>query len=268
MYNFDEILYKTVQDNRRVIIPNLGAFINNFDDGTIVFSPFLKTNDGFLEDELQREGIANPAEFLTQFTDNVISAIDKGLNFNIAGLGYFFKDGSIQFAFQNAEEPSVTAPETPEYSKENKTKSGFIFLAACLCLIGFSVLIFFLLRRQDTRDQLEPLISQTEKPENQFVIIDKSDDETVIDNEINGSKTPQTNINFHVITGCFEEKINAEHFVLQCKKMGYANSGILAQIGLLYPVSIGNFASQDDAMNKKKEYDDKFEENSWILRVK
>ncbi|MDR3246550.1 MAG: hypothetical protein LBT50_08980 [Prevotellaceae bacterium] len=264
MYNFDEILCKAVQDNRRVIIPNLGAFINNFDDGAIVFSPLLKTNDGFLEEEMQKEGIANPAEFLSQFTENVNYVIDNGQNFNIAGLGYFFSDGGIQFEYQKAEE----SLGIQEYREENKTYLGFIFLAVCLCLLGFSALIFFLLGMSDARGQLDPLISQTEKPENQFVIIDKSGDETMIDNEITDLKTPQINITYHVVAGCFEEKTNAEYFVVQCKKMGYNDSEILPQTGLLYPVSIGNFTTWDEAVNKKNEYNSKFGENSWILKIK
>ncbi|MDR3266943.1 MAG: hypothetical protein LBT24_05165 [Tannerella sp.] len=277
--NLEEILCKIIKNNRRVIIPNLGAFINNSSDGSIIFSPLLTTNDGFLVDELYKEGIDNPVMSLKKFYRNVLAVIENGSRFNIAGLGYFLKDESIQFIFETpifattdetnsvlaSEEENIVQQEenTVQQEEEKPVPESAVSLvvvsiSACL-LIAASVFVL-LLRLYGATEQLDPLISPPETSETQFIITD-----TVIDDE---PLTPLANLNYHVIAGCFEEKLNAEIFIQQCKALGYDKSEILPQIGILYPVSICNFTTHSEAAVKKKEYDEKYGEDTWIYKTK
>ncbi|MDR1887041.1 MAG: SPOR domain-containing protein [Prevotellaceae bacterium] len=268
MDNFDEVLCKIILDNRRVIIPDIGAFINNASEGNIVFSPLLKSNDGFLEDEIQKD-IADPADFVKKYAENIIAEIKKRQRYNIAGLGYFFTDenGCIRFAFDEPEDAAVHG-RPAAYRSEKKGKNGrfgLVVALICLCSLAVGCLFFFLFGKFNADDRFDSSDFRTEKPDNQFVIADESDrdDETEILQPSN-----QINLKYHVIAGCFEEKSNANNFVRQCIKMGYDKSEILPCIGHLHPVSIGNFASHDEALNRKQEYDRRFGENSWIYKMK
>jgi hypothetical protein len=196
--------------------------------------------------------------------------IENGSRYNLAGLGYFFKDESIQFVFDpplftiegkntipEREEENVAGEEQTPLPESRKTVV-VISISACLLIVVAALVI--LLRLSGSTDLSDPLISLSTPSESQFVIIDSEENDIEI--------TPLPNLNYHVIAGCFEEKLNAENFVLQCKTQGYDKSEILLQIGLLYPVSIGNFATYTEALNKKKEYDEKYDEETWIYRVK
>jgi hypothetical protein len=274
MDNFDEILYRIIRRNRRVIIPDIGAFINNSSDENIVFSPFLKHSDGFLEEEMQKEGIDSPTDFLKEFAENVILTTDNGQRYNIAGLGYFFKDGSIRFAFEqeeNAGNQKHTVDTTIVYLPEkekSRRNTGIIMGVVCLCLIAFGCLLFMIFNMHSSDDSLDPLISQTEKPGNRFIIIDKSGDYDETDGEPDNLQLLSMIKSYHVVVAFFEEKINAENFVLQCRKMGYDKAEILSVTGILYPVSIGGFTSHDEALGTKHRYDSIYKENSLIYKMK
>ncbi|MDR2287179.1 MAG: hypothetical protein LBE04_06860 [Prevotellaceae bacterium] len=260
MGNFDEILCRLIRNNRRVIIPDIGAFITNSPDENTVFSPLLKHNDGFLENEMQKKGIANPANFLREFAENVISVIESGQHYRIAGLGYFFKDGSIRFVFETTDEFDVYEHSDDIYisdKKRNKNRARLVWSLIFLCL--FAAVIVVVVRIHASNDLLNIFGSRTKKPDKQFVITDEAGNENN-----NRHLSPQMKY-YHVIVACFEERDKAENFVLQCRKMGYDKAEILSFIGVFYPVSIGKFASPDEAINKKQEYDKIFGENSLII---
>jgi hypothetical protein len=270
MGNFDEILCRLIRENRRVIIPDIGAFITNSSDENTVFSPLLKHNDGFLENEMQKEGIANPANFLREFAEHVISVIENGRHYRIAGLGYFFKDGSIRFVFKITDDADVYDHSDDIYlpeKKENKNRARLVWGFIFLCL--FVVIIVVIIKIHASNDLLTMFGSHTKKSDKQFVVIDKScnDDETAEDKAGNLQSSQQTKY-YHVVVACFEEKDKAGDFVLQCRKMGYDKAEILLFTDVFYPVSIGKFTSPDDAMNKKQEYDKQFGENSLIMKTK
>jgi hypothetical protein len=267
MSSFDELLCRLIRDNRRVIIPDIGAFITNAPDENAVFSPLLKHNDGFLEDEMRKDGIANPAVLLSKLAENIISVIEKGQHYHIAGLGYFFKDGSIRFVFEETEKNAVVEYSDDTYVPEkSENKNKLLFIAGlCLCLTGTGFLLSVIFNINTSKKQRSDMFAfQTEKPGNQFVIVDKSDN---CDNTDDLTPFPPVK-NYHVVVACFEEKDNAEKFVLQCRKNGYDNAEILCVTTVLYPVSIGDFASLDEALDKKQEYDSIFEENSMIFKTK
>jgi hypothetical protein len=267
MNNFDELLYRLIRNNRRVIIPDIGAFITNVPEENTVFSPLLKYNDGFLEDELQKEGIANPAVFLRELAENIISVVERGQHFHIAGLGYFVKYEGISFEFEridndNDSEYSGDAELLEAKKKKNKLRISLALI--CLCLIILTVVIFIFFNIFDSKKTSNMFTSRKTPPDNQFVIIDRSDD---CDMENYLQSFPQA-ASYHLVVACFEEKDNAEEFVLHCKKIGYDNAEILCLTTVLYTVTVGAFSSQDEAMTEKQKYDDRFGENSLIVKSK
>ena len=64
MVKIDIYLKELAQNNRRVILPDLGAFLLKDNPGgskTIIFSSFLRYDDGFLEDAIaQKANITKP----------------------------------------------------------------------------------------------------------------------------------------------------------------------------------------------------------------
>jgi hypothetical protein len=262
MSNFDELFCKLISGNRRVIIPDIGAFITNSPDEGTVFSPLLKHNDGFLENELLKEGFVNPAVFLKELAENIISLLERGQCYHITGAGYFFKEEGIRFAFKNTEK-EYSVPAEFSYNGENKSKLWIIVGLIFMCMIVIVGLSFLVLNVYSSKVSSNKFIFQTVKPVHQFVIANKFD----TCGEINALQTfPQVK-GYHVVVACFEEKDNAEKFVLQCKKNGYDSVEILSLTDVLLSVSIGAFASQDEALNKKQEYDKRFGENSMIIQT-
>jgi hypothetical protein len=232
-----------------------------------VFSPLLKHNDGFLEEELQKEGVADSSVFLRELAENIISVVERGQHYYIAGLGYFSKDGSIRFVFRETE-PDLAGEHAGDAgdagflrNRVNKSKPWIIPGLICLGVIVFILLLFFLFNIYSSRDRSEMFTFYMEKPAKRFVIVDKSDTCGGI-NDL--QSFPQAKI-YHVVAACFEEKDNAEKFVSQCKKNGYDKAEILFLTSVFYPVSIGAFSSQDEALINKQEYECRSGKHSMIL---
>jgi hypothetical protein len=267
MSNFDELFCKLIHSNRRIIIPDIGAFITNSPDENTVFSPLLKHNDGFLEDELQKEGIANPAIFLREFAENIISVVERGQCYYIAGLGYFLKDGSIRFVFEDARKELVNESLNKMDSTKNRSNRNRLRILSgliCLCMIVIAVLLFFIFNIHASKERPDMFTFQTEKTGNLFIIVDKSD----ICNHTDDLQAFPHAKSYHVVVSCFKEKDNAEKFVMQCKKNGYDRAEILSLTNVFYPVSIGAYVSHDEALFQKQEYDRRFGEITVILKMK
>lgn len=104
----DKHLKELALSNRRVIIPDLGAFLSKEGDGdekNLIFSSFLKYNDGFLEKQLaEKENISQSqaADEIKKFVDEVTKTLHAKQNYAIDNLGFFHMDerGSIAFAPQ------------------------------------------------------------------------------------------------------------------------------------------------------------------------
>jgi hypothetical protein len=266
MKNFDELLYKLIRGNRRVIIPDIGAFITGSEDNNTVFSPLLKHNDGFLEDRLRREGIADPAMFIRELAENIISVVERGQHFRIAGLGYFFKDGSIRFVFDTGAKNNVGERSVDNRSPKKTRTKNKVWLVAGLILLGLTVTtgLLLIVSGRVSKKPADMFTMKIEKHNNQLTIIDKSDES----GEIGDVQTLPMARNHHVIVACFEERDGAEQFVMQCRTNGYEKTEILCITDMLYLVSVGVFTSSNDAMNAKREYDRRFNENSIILKTK
>ena len=117
------VIKSLVSQGKRVIIPDFGAFL--IKDSTlssiltkdnVTFSPFLKYNDGFLENELAHKYGLHKDDARLQvaaFVDAVKTTlnIDKKA-YEVPGMGFFYKDKQGNAAFSVArpyEEPPVKA---------------------------------------------------------------------------------------------------------------------------------------------------------------
>lgn len=121
-----------VLQGKRVIIPEFGAFL--IKDTTVnplivkdnvTFSPFLRYNDGFLENELAHahgmhkdEASVKVAEFVALIKRSIY---DDNALFQIDGLGFFYKDprGNASFSIDDpsvileVSQPKATSQEVP-----------------------------------------------------------------------------------------------------------------------------------------------------------
>lgn len=115
------VIKSLVSQGKRVIIPDFGAFL--IKDSTlssiltkdnVTFSPFLKYNDGFLENELAHKYGLHKDDARLQVAA-FVEAVKTTLNidkkaYEVPGMGFFYKDKQGNAAFSVArpyEEPAV-----------------------------------------------------------------------------------------------------------------------------------------------------------------
>lgn len=106
-------LRELVQNNRRVIIPDFGAFLQKDKAATtlensLTFSPFLRFNDGLLEDYLvEKEHLTKEVASakVRQYVQEIKQTIANQRPYYVDDLGAFFEDerGSVQFLFAETE---------------------------------------------------------------------------------------------------------------------------------------------------------------------
>lgn len=118
-----------------VIIPGIGAImVTNNKTGTFMFNPHLKFNDKTLEkyvEENSNMDAQESANFVSKYTREILSELDKGEAYTIFGLGKFLKNGDdIEMIFDASSAPKedkdITVPTTPiektETPKEKKSE--------------------------------------------------------------------------------------------------------------------------------------------------
>lgn len=104
-----QFLLELIENNTRVILPDFGAFLVK-DDGSgvfkpdnITFSPFLRFNDGVLEDALIKSKKISKDEAskqINEFVEQIKSSLLNDGAFPLADYGHLYRDkrGSIHFA--------------------------------------------------------------------------------------------------------------------------------------------------------------------------
>ncbi len=86
----DAVISKYLESHRRLVVPKLGAFLVKQTDGVIVFSEFMKQDDGVLHTLLCQEEGLNDLEAAAQIDRFVFSVrhnIKHGTNFPVGGVG-------------------------------------------------------------------------------------------------------------------------------------------------------------------------------------
>ena len=125
----EQILKSLVLENRRLIIPTIGAFLTKeLADKQIkvTFSSFLKYDDGLLIKLLCEHTNISEAEAkqeVANFAQRVSNALDSGNNYPVINFGYFMKDKNdiIDFIVENLNTrveivtPKIEEPIIPPY---------------------------------------------------------------------------------------------------------------------------------------------------------
>lgn len=128
-----EYLIELLQKSVRVILPEFGAFLIK-DDGSgsfkpqnLTFSPFLKYNDGMLEDNLAKDkGITKEQakQLILEFIESIKKDLQEKGSFELNDMGQLYVDqrGSVLFKLGDKPKPqSEEAPPTPKAEDKPET---------------------------------------------------------------------------------------------------------------------------------------------------
>lgn len=110
-----ELLKRILAENTRVIIPNFGAFLRKQQGDSVVFSPFLKTDDGLITSIVEQEyGVSgdDAKSMVTEFVTYMRTVLATKSKYYIDDVGMLIVDsnGAISFV---AEQPKPAAPVQP-----------------------------------------------------------------------------------------------------------------------------------------------------------
>ncbi|MFI3298390.1 MAG: hypothetical protein R3Y49_01170 [Rikenellaceae bacterium] len=114
-----EFLIRILHTSNRVILPGFGAFLRKAQGGSVVFTPFLKSDDGFLSTELMSEfGISkeDSMEMIEAYVAHIKATLDKVGRYSIDGAGTLIVDANSSIAFSEDMSRQITPPK-PEPPK-------------------------------------------------------------------------------------------------------------------------------------------------------
>lgn len=110
----NSIIIKYLQENRRLVIPKLGAFIVKDDNQTIIFSELLRGDDGVLRGLIKNHGVGDieAAGVIDRFVFEVRHTLDRNMPYKIGNLGTLRRDEKGRIVFmgfyvQQPQQPSV-----------------------------------------------------------------------------------------------------------------------------------------------------------------
>lgn len=116
----NELFIKLLSNHNRLTVPSFGTFLKKEQAGAeiIVFTPFLKTDDGIITSAISDNlGVSSDeaAIIVREYVDEIKSCLSKSGRFHIEGLGILKHDmnGAISFIYEPKvikEEPVVQQP--------------------------------------------------------------------------------------------------------------------------------------------------------------
>ena len=127
-----KIVADYMKSNKRLVVPQFGAFIRKDTDGKIVFVPFLKKDDGILVQSICTTCGLGPDEARAAI-DDYVAGIKAGIaargSFVIEGVGRLVSDmsGTYCMTDENADAPSPQASQPiPVPAHTPQTTSGSV----------------------------------------------------------------------------------------------------------------------------------------------
>lgn len=114
------IIIKYLRENRRLVIPKLGAFIVKDDNQTIIFSELLRSDDGVLRGLIKGHGVGDieAAGVIDRFVFEVRHTIDRHMPYKIGNLGTLSRNESGKIVFMSfrpqLQQPSVRPMPKPQ----------------------------------------------------------------------------------------------------------------------------------------------------------
>lgn len=113
----NELLKRVLRENSRIIIPGFGAFLRKEQGGAMIFSPFLRTDDGKLSAIVALEYGISPTEaatMISEFSEKVRTILKVKSKYYIDEVGMLMVDsnGVVSFVEEIAK-PTPVAQTTP-----------------------------------------------------------------------------------------------------------------------------------------------------------
>lgn len=108
------IVYSYLEKNRRITIPTLGTFLTKGGRDTILFSEFMKSDDGVLQSLLIESGLSDEeaSSSIEQFVSNIRAALSDDGFCELLPLGKLYtNEGFISFSVVESEIEVVTDEE-------------------------------------------------------------------------------------------------------------------------------------------------------------
>ena len=120
----ERLVESRLSEGGRLVIPRLGTFFVR-EDGRIVFSELLRSDDGVLRGLLVSRGVgeSEAAGVVDRFVFEIRHTIDHNRPFRIGTLGVLYRDarGLIRFADDSAPGPDAAKGEIPEMQSERRS---------------------------------------------------------------------------------------------------------------------------------------------------
>ncbi len=114
------VIYEYLESNRRITVPMLGTFLTKGSRDTLLFSEFMKSDDGVLQSLLVEEQGLSDADAIgaiEAFVSDIRSALESGRSYEVAAMGRFLSvDGRLLFDSSTKEE----AEESLSIEEQNK----------------------------------------------------------------------------------------------------------------------------------------------------
>lgn len=103
----DSIIIKYLQENRRLVIPKLGAFIVKDDNQTVVFSELLRSDDGVLRGLIKGHGVGDieAAGVIDRFVFEVRHTLDRHMPYKIGNWGTLRRNETGKIIFMSFRTP-------------------------------------------------------------------------------------------------------------------------------------------------------------------
>ena len=108
----NSIIIKYLKENRRLVVPKLGAFIVKDDNQTVIFSELLRSDDGVLRTLIKGHGVGDieAAGVIDRFVFEVRHTIDRNMPYKIGGWGTLRRNETGKVIFTSFHTPTPTQP--------------------------------------------------------------------------------------------------------------------------------------------------------------
>lgn len=121
----EKIIIDYLAAHKRLVVPQLGAFIVKQPDGKILFSELLKRDDGVLRGLLCAEGMTELQAMgvINRLVFDVRDAVGRGDRFEVKGLGAFYPAPNHTIRFVDAQSLRARAA-AEEAAEETEDETG------------------------------------------------------------------------------------------------------------------------------------------------